>query len=113
MTGTTGQRTDSALPNFDEDDLDALRKRKVRREQIMNGALPSVAELLSGMPFAEDNLQTDVMLAVDIFKAKYSARVDASVMLAVEIARAHPVPDFGIRVTVRMESVVQLHERFG
>lgn len=88
MTSNAGSRSDSALPNFEEDDIDALKKRKIRREQILNGALPSVGELLSGMPFCEDDLQSDVMHAVDVWKAKYFGKAVTETIAAAEVARA-------------------------
>ena len=88
MTGNSGSRSDSALPNFEEDDIEALKKRKIRREQILAGALPTTSELLAGLPLCQDDLQSDVMHFVDVWKAKYEGRASDEAILASGLARA-------------------------
>lgn len=88
MTGDSGSRSDSALSNFEDDDIDALKKRKIRREQILAGALPTTSELLEGHPFCSDDLQSDVMRFIDVWKAKYEGRVSDEAVEAAGLARA-------------------------
>lgn len=87
MTGTTGKRSDSASPHIDDSIVAALKRRELRRAQILDGALPTRDELLSGMPPRHDNLQSDVMAAIDDWKARRAGQIELDLAAAAEVAR--------------------------
>lgn len=87
MTSATGRRSDSALSEIDDSVLAALKRRELRRAQILDGALPTRAELLSGLPPRHDDLQSDVMAAVDDWKARRNGGISLNLAAAAEVAR--------------------------
>lgn len=87
MTRPSGSRSDSATLDIDDSIIDALRKRELRRTQILDGALPTRAELLAGMPPRHDDLQSDVMAAIDDWKARRSGEIELDLAAAAEVAR--------------------------
>jgi hypothetical protein len=96
MTSKAGSRSDSALSDIDDDAYAALKKRQLRHAQILDGASPSYEELLSGMPFRHDDLQSDVMAAIDDWSAQRDGDVNpvhASLSVAIEAARRHADAD--------------------
>lgn len=86
MTGNAGTRTGSSSI-FTEHDRADLRKRMLRRRQILEGALPTSFELLTGLPLCSDDLQADVMTYIDNWKAKSSERGEQDLLIAAELAR--------------------------
>ncbi|GLQ53571.1 AAA family ATPase [Devosia nitrariae] len=87
MSGNASSRSDSASI-FTDTDRAALKHRLLRREQILDGALPSNKELLTGLPLRCDDLQSDVMAYIDGWKAKADGRWEQDVIVAAELARA-------------------------
>ena len=87
MTSSTGRRSNSALSDIDDDIIAALRRREIRRAQILDGALPTRAELLSGLPPRHDDLQSDVMAAIDDWKARRTGGITIDLAAAAEVAR--------------------------
>lgn len=85
MTSRAGRRSDSALSDIDDDILAAVKKRELRRQQILDGALPTRAELLSGLPPRHDDLQSDVMGTIDDWKARRTGEI--TIDLAASAAR--------------------------
>lgn len=87
MSGKPGSRSESAFQNFDDRVVAALKRREIRRAQILDGALPTRAELLSGMPLRHDDMQSDVMAAIDDWKARRTGEIELDLAAAAEIAR--------------------------
>lgn len=88
MTRSSGTRSDSALSEISEAILSALRQRELRRQQIIDGASPTRAELLSGLPPRHDNIQSDVMFSIDLWRANLFSDLDASTASVAGIAHA-------------------------
>lgn len=96
MTSKPGSRNDSALSHIDDDAYAALKKRQLRHAQILDGASPSYQELLSGLPLRYDDLQSDVMAAIDDWSGQRDGDVNpvhASLTTAIEAARRHADAD--------------------
>jgi hypothetical protein len=90
MTGKAGQRSDSAPPsNLDDRDIDALKRRHMRLDQIMDGALPTTDELLTGLPPRNDDVQADVMAYVDDWRERRpkDQLLENDLFVASELAR--------------------------
>jgi hypothetical protein len=93
MTSAAGRRSDSAISDIDDDAYAALKKRQLRLAQILDGALPTYQELLSGLPPRQDDLQSDAMAVIDDWAAKREGDVHASLTGAIEAARRHADAD--------------------
>lgn len=99
MTSKTGSRTDSA--SLSEHDVDALRKRLLRTDQILDGALPTTGELMCGLPFRSDDLQADAMAYIDQWRSQRTQEIDVQLDMAAEI----------VRINATMESIEMLRDR--
>lgn len=98
MTGKAGQRTDSALS---EHDVDALRRRLLRTDQILDGALPATGELMTGLPFRSDDMQADAMAYIDFWRSQRAQEIDLELDMAAEI----------VRINASLESIERLRDR--
>ncbi|WP_332701563.1 hypothetical protein, partial [Devosia sp.] len=90
MTSSTGRRSDSASQsNLDDRDIDALQRRQMRLGQIMDGALPTTDELLTGLPPRNDDVQADVMAYIDDWRERRPKDhlLENDLFIASELAR--------------------------
>lgn len=101
MTSKSGRRSDSTSFILDDKDAAALEKRRLRIEQIRDGALPTTDELLTGLPLSRENLQSDVMSYIDVWKEKRTGEIWTDLVSSAELAR----------VEASMEVLTTLHER--
>jgi hypothetical protein len=86
--GSDSQSTDSAF-HYSDDDRAALRRRALRFDQILAGALPSTEELITGLPPCSDDLQADVMAFLDVWKVGRLGEIDLDLAVSIELARAN------------------------
>lgn len=75
--------SDSSLGALTDGALASLKKRNLRHAQILEGALPTVQELLSGLPLRHDDLHSDVMGAVAEWKHSRAAKSDEQIASSV------------------------------
>lgn len=90
MTGKPGSRSDSASQsNLDDRDIDALKRRQLRLEQIMDSALPTTDELLTGLPPRNDDIQSDTMAYIDGWRERRPGDqlLESDLFIASELAR--------------------------
>jgi hypothetical protein len=90
MTSSTGRRSDSApQSNLDDRDIDALKRRQLRLEQIMDSALPTTDELLTGLPPRNDDIQSDTMAYIDGWRERRPSDqlLESDLFIASELAR--------------------------
>lgn len=90
MTSKTGRRSDSAIPDIDDRIAAALERRSLRIAQIRDGALPTTNELLTGLPICRENLVSDAMAYIDVWKEKRQGEVWTDLVVSAELARVEP-----------------------
>jgi hypothetical protein len=92
MTSAAGRRSDSALPDIDDKIAAALERRSLRIAQIRDGALPSTDELLAGLPLCRENLVSDAMAYIDVWKESRTGEIWTDLAVSAELARVDPNP---------------------
>ena len=90
MSSKAASRTDSASSIFTDGDRAALKKRALRHDLIVAGALPTTNELLSGMTFCRDDLHADVIAFIDQWCSQHNKQLEGELIIFSTLARAEP-----------------------